>query len=477
MRRKETLWLLIICLFSLLTQPVARAVEPSKPSAMLINGAPCPVLNSEKAQGGYEFKCVQRLKVQIWASTAVLTPPYFVRQDVLQSTSLFAPKDTIEYVILWNGEDVHGVPFPSGTTTSVKVDGRNSNYLVTPEQPITLFLPNVPHIFIIVVYIPGKLSQSSIPISVAPLNVSLLTSTSPQDRNLKPPVMACQGSGEVSGFHPGWSSSSAIQLTAVDFGSGSHALFWCPAAAPNGSGIISYIVTTTLGGLTCETTLTTCLILGFNGKQSYQLTASDQSGSYAYGLPTIQSSETSYPCIPTPLICNTSQLLKFFPTYGNVPPLSLGDCTFAAVADWEHIVLGSSPDATLLGLQFSQAGGTASIGLSDFTVFAYWKKFGITGTVLTSDLAISPLPENIRSTIDDPKVKALIASLHIQNGQYLGGARLEAPSFHWVVVDGYTPQGPLVVTWGQTIQMTWQQWNQEVGTAWKISVKSAPTNG
>ena len=37
------------------------------------------------------------------------------------------------------------------------------------------------------------------------------------------------------------------------------------------------------------------------------------------------------------------------------------------------------------------------------------------------------------------------------------------------VVDGFTPQGPLIVTWGHTLQMTWEQWNAEVVSMWGIS--------
>jgi hypothetical protein len=38
-----------------------------------------------------------------------------------------------------------------------------------------------------------------------------------------------------------------------------------------------------------------------------------------------------------------------------------------------------------------------------------------------------------------------------------------------VVVDGYTPEGPLVVSWGKTIQMSWDQWNAEVVDMWGIN--------
>lgn len=40
---------------------------------------------------------------------------------------------------------------------------------------------------------------------------------------------------------------------------------------------------------------------------------------------------------------------------------------------------------------------------------------------------------------------------------------------HEVVVDGFTPRGPLVVSWGQTLQMTWRQWSAEAIGMWAVA--------
>ncbi|MEJ0014881.1 MAG: hypothetical protein WDN07_05100 [Actinomycetota bacterium] len=74
------------------------------------------------------------------------------------------------------------------------------------------------------------------------------------------------------------------------------------------------------------------------------------------------------------------------------------------------------------------------------------------------------------NAINDPDIKAPIAELHFSAGQNFAGVQIQNATYHWVVVDGYTSTGPLVVTWGQTMQMTWQQWNLEVAGAWGISV-------
>ena len=74
------------------------------------------------------------------------------------------------------------------------------------------------------------------------------------------------------------------------------------------------------------------------------------------------------------------------------------------------------------------------------------------------------------NALDDTRVKAVIASLNFTKGQNFAGVTLPDSSYHWVVVDGYTPEGPLVATWGKTLQMTWQQWNLEVVSMWGITI-------
>jgi hypothetical protein len=39
---------------------------------------------------------------------------------------------------------------------------------------------------------------------------------------------------------------------------------------------------------------------------------------------------------------------------------------------------------------------------------------------------------------------------------------------HVAVVVGFTPVGPLVVSWGETLQMTWEQWRSEIAGMWAI---------
>jgi len=39
---------------------------------------------------------------------------------------------------------------------------------------------------------------------------------------------------------------------------------------------------------------------------------------------------------------------------------------------------------------------------------------------------------------------------------------------HMAVIDGFTPLGPLVVTWGATYQLSWEQWNAEIRSLWAV---------
>ncbi len=284
------------------------------------------------------------------------------------------------------------------------------------------------------------------------------------------PVLACTGSGETSGDHPGWSSKESINLTLVNVSSASYGLYWCPAAAPNGQGVISYTVTSSIDASTCETTQTSCEMSGVAGTQEFEIMATDQTGSYLSSSPAIQNSGSPLLCNTHVNFCNPGPGYLTFPTYGNVAPQGIGDCTFAAVADWEEIALGTVPDPELIQTEFVDAGGTDSQGLTDTQVFNFWQSHGIGGSYLNIALPFYTDPAHLMSALDDTRIKAVIASLNFKKGQNFAGVTLPDSSYHWVVVDGYTPEGPLVATWGKTLQMTWQQWNLEVVSMWGITI-------
>ncbi|MEJ0014876.1 MAG: hypothetical protein WDN07_05075 [Actinomycetota bacterium] len=133
--------------------------------------------------------------------------------------------------------------------------------------------------------------------------------------------------------------------------------------------------------------------------------------------------------------------------------------------------MGVYPNPVQIESEFASAGGTQDLGLTNDQVFTYWQNHGIGGVFLNAATLLFTDPKSLKEVIDDSDVKAVVASLNLSKGQNLAGSTVPHSSYHWVVVDGYTPQGPLIVTWGQTLQMTWQQWNLEVVSVWRITTR------
>ena len=165
------------------------------------------------------------------------------------------------------------------------------------------------------------------------------------------------------------------------------------------------------------------------------------------------------------LECDYGAAYDSFQNWGNVAPDGLGDCTFAAVANWEQIVLGVNADSTVIGYEFAQAGGTEQGGLAQNSLWTYWRKYGIAGVYLTGLHRYTTDQADVENGVRD--YSAMIVQLNfVQNDAF--GEYTVLAGLHDVVVDGFTPEGPLVVTWGETLQMTWEQWNDEVVGMWGI---------
>lgn len=168
-------------------------------------------------------------------------------------------------------------------------------------------------------------------------------------------------------------------------------------------------------------------------------------------------------CAPGPE-CAYGAAYESFQTWGNVAPNTLGDCTFAAAANWEQIVLGVHAEPTVIGYEFSQAGGTER-GLAQNALWSYWERPGIAGIYLTGLNRYTTTREDVENSVRD--YGALIAELQFVANDGFGEYEVAA-GLHDVVVDGFTPEGPLAVSWGETIQMTWEQWDHEVLGMWGI---------
>jgi hypothetical protein len=168
-------------------------------------------------------------------------------------------------------------------------------------------------------------------------------------------------------------------------------------------------------------------------------------------------------CTPGP-DCDYGPIYATYQDYGNVAPVDLGDCTFAAAAHWEQIVLGLNPDPSLIGYEFASAGGT-SAGLTADALFGYWQHQGINGVFLTGLHRFFTDQTDVENGVRS--YGAMIVEFQFADGGYFAQYRMSGGK-HMAVVDGFTPEGPLVVSWGQTLQMTWAQWNAEVVNMWGI---------
>ncbi|HXW81070.1 MAG TPA: hypothetical protein VEJ84_16325 [Acidimicrobiales bacterium] len=168
--------------------------------------------------------------------------------------------------------------------------------------------------------------------------------------------------------------------------------------------------------------------------------------------------------------CDLGPYTEQYQTWGNVYPADLGDCTFAAAADWEQIAGYGTPDPSVIGYEFAQAGGTASGGLSLDAFLNYWEQDGIANVTISGVQPFYTDQTDTQNGVQD--YGALLAELQFGNSDYVGDQSVTA-GYHLLVVDGYTPEGPLVVTWGQTIQMSWQQWNGEVVGIWEVEGASS----
>lgn len=164
--------------------------------------------------------------------------------------------------------------------------------------------------------------------------------------------------------------------------------------------------------------------------------------------------------------CVYGPINESFPTYGNTYP-GIGDCTFAAAADWEQVELGIEPDSSYIIYDFAQAGGTSS-GLSQRQLWSYWEEAGgIEGYVLTGRTRLTVDRGDVENAVLD--YGALLAQLRFGAGWGIGSYRAPRAGLHDLLVDGFTPGGPLVVTWGRTVQMTWEQWLEEAQAMWALS--------
>jgi hypothetical protein len=202
----------------------------------------------------------------------------------------------------------------------------------------------------------------------------------------------------------------------------------------------------------------------------FSIMATDQTGSYPINGFAIQNSGAIQVCTLGSIYCNPGPIILTSSYFASTALAGINDCTFAAIANWEMVTQGKKPLTATINTDFAKSGGKIN-GLSNDQAFNFWRKHGIGGLYLKSASSLPIDPLTLKNTVNNPNIKAVIAQLSFADGQSFAGNQMTGPEYHWVVVDGFTPTGPLAISWGQTLQMTWQQWNLEALAMWSVVIR------
>jgi hypothetical protein len=159
-----------------------------------------------------------------------------------------------------------------------------------------------------------------------------------------------------------------------------------------------------------------------------------------------------------------------YSTYGNAGPDAIGDCTMASVADWIETTLGTVPsDQDTIAAYWAaedEYNGGADVGLTPDQLFSYWTDSGIDGTSLTVDNPVPIDAGDVETNLSDQYV--LMAAENLPDDFPPG----ETGGGHMWIVVGYSDYGPMIVTWGQEIQISWAEFDSWTTGIWGIGVSS-----
>jgi hypothetical protein len=163
--------------------------------------------------------------------------------------------------------------------------------------------------------------------------------------------------------------------------------------------------------------------------------------------------------------CDYGPIDNTYPDYDNVGVDGINDCTFASAADWEQIVHGLDPDPAEIENEFHEAGGSDQEGITALAFFTYWSQQGINGVHLTGVNDYSTDQADVESEV---RADGAVLAAFTFNGTQTFGPYVPQAGSHMAVVDGFTPAGPLIVTWGQTLQVSWDDWNASAIAMWGV---------
>lgn len=192
------------------------------------------------------------------------------------------------------------------------------------------------------------------------------------------------------------------------------------------------------------------------------------------------------------------------PTWGMMKNDALGDCTCAAVGHTImantslHSTLFTPSDDEILKA-YEVVGGyvpgdeSTDNGADELTVLKYWRKTGIAGHKLGAFADVTPKNfDHIKQTIwllgscytgiALPVTAQGQAEWSVTDKSLEGDAAPGSWGGHAVPFVGYNAAGPVCVTWGQTLQMTWEFWaaygdeaHAPLSEDWVDGTKEAPS--
>jgi hypothetical protein len=163
-------------------------------------------------------------------------------------------------------------------------------------------------------------------------------------------------------------------------------------------------------------------------------------------------------------------------TYNSYQNGDVNDCMMAAAADWVQTTWQHTPNPTQIVQTYwdldreSNRGQTLPAGgtpLSNVEIFQYWTAHGIAGTkLLTVTANKTPMSQTAAEALLN-RHQALYTAVILP-----AGIVSATPEGHaWLVV-GYSGYGPVVITWGAEVQISWAQFTRWTGDVWTLTTTS-----
>ena len=154
-----------------------------------------------------------------------------------------------------------------------------------------------------------------------------------------------------------------------------------------------------------------------------------------------------------------------YDTYDNTGPQGIGDCMMAAAADWIETTFETAPSSQGVVSDFwaaeNEFNGGADVGLTSSQLFTYWQSNAIGGYMLTGVDPISA--SDVESELSSHYV--LFATVNLPSGYPLGDG--QGGGHGWILV-GYSSFGPMVVSWGQEVQISWADFDAWTTGVWAL---------